>query len=130
MHSSQVRPTELPRLNGSSVTHVGHTGTANVYAVTEVHLQAPDGRMVEVQGEAGIGIDAHGGSMIFRHPVESRLEGDSIVIRSANHPETRLRLNEIDAAYARTRSRWNGVLGGLGGAVGGALLGLIIISAI
>lgn len=79
----QIRPSELPRLNDSYQRQIG-VDTGNPFSTSGPriptpivesstrHVEAPDGRMVEIEGRYNARITLDGGeSWRFNHPVRS-----------------------------------------------------------
>lgn len=90
-----IRPTELPKLNGSfGDTQRGAGAVLTTRTVT--HVQGEDGRMVELKGEYDVVMTLKDGRKVeFEHPVLSAVEGQKLRIRSGNRPEASVLVDDI-----------------------------------
>lgn len=131
-----IRPTALPDLNGSTAVQVGTShgvrtdGTVTsspVIAVTQTAVPAPDGRMVQIEGDFDARVLARGMPLTtFRSPVVSEIVDDSLVIRSGSHAPARVPVASVSGVevsqYNALRSTFLAVgLGLLIGGVGSAI---------
>ncbi len=137
-----IRPTELPRLNGSTAVQVGTTtqygpngttSTAPVMAVSQTAVEGPDGRMVQINGSFDARVVSGGEERTFDGPVvsELQLEGRQLNIRSANYAPVDIPISAVDSVEV---SQFNAVKtsllsGGLG-IIGGTLIAIVLLSAI
>ena len=84
--AKQVRVRELPKLNGNfSTTANSSSGPVIVYTATKV--EAPDGSLVEVEGEFDLDVTLDNGKVYsFRHPIRADITGDTLRIASKERP--------------------------------------------
>ena len=115
-----IKPTELPKLNGSSYGQVA--GGA---------VETPEGRLVEINGSFDVVIDTNQGEWTFEHPVGAGIEGDALVVKSSNQNPARIPLSQINSVMIKQGdSSSNDVRGAfltllLSGAVGLLVFALI-----
>ena len=92
---SAIKPTELPKLNGAS-NSLNNTSGGTVRIITVAHLEAPDGRLVQIKGESDARISTGGALPIsFTHPVRASVEGQDLIVQSANNPRTQIPLAQV-----------------------------------
>lgn len=97
--NTPIKPTELPKLNGSTVVGLGQQGNTAVYGVTVAHVEAPDGHLEEVAGSFDLVVtDRRRGEVDFDHPVHSEIEGDSLSIQGGNRARTVFNLHDVTQA--------------------------------
>ena len=108
-----IRADQIPKLSfartsavGPSVTTVNPSGpgliTYQGYSRSRVEMLAPDGSTVVVKGDADLDIDTRDGRHYhFEHPIDARLEGETLVIE-ADDRTGRIALDQV--ARARVRS--------------------------
>jgi hypothetical protein len=90
-----IKPTELPKLNGASTTSSRNMGR-QVVLISVAQVEAPDGRLVEIQGESDAKVYLPGAQpMLFEHPIISSVDGDNLTIKSAKRSKTTLALDKI-----------------------------------
>jgi hypothetical protein len=92
-----IKPTELPKLNdASSSTARGSQG--QITLVTVAKLEAPDGRLVEIQGESDARISVRGQEpMSFEHPLLSSVQNSSLIVQAGNRGKTTIPLQQIQS---------------------------------
>jgi hypothetical protein len=118
---TSVNPGQLPQLNGSFVTPVG----GNVVAVRVATIEKSDGSLTQVKGTFDLKITLkNGAEMSFDHPVKAEIEGDTLVLAGGNRRATPIPLDEIELAEV---VQPNGAVWAIGGGLGGAVLGLLIV---
>jgi hypothetical protein len=90
-----VKPTELPKLNGGGNVASGFMGE-----VEEVHkVEQSDGRMAEIRGSYDVRLTGTNGSELdFSHPVVATVAGDALTLRSENRAATNIPLADIQTA--------------------------------
>lgn len=126
---TEVKPTELPKLNGGGVSTgrvVSGQQRGEIVAVSVSHLERPDGTLLEVNGEPDIRITNRSGTELeFDHPTEASVADGALMLRGENRANTKLMLSDIASAEV---SEYDGVmtmllyLGGLVVVTGGTFL--------
>jgi hypothetical protein len=91
-----IRPTELPKLNGSSQTLVGTSGHTYAALATIAHVERPDGTMAEIKGRFDARVTVAGQTQEFEHPVDAALEGGDLKVRSSSRPPAAIPLQRIE----------------------------------
>lgn len=92
-----IKPTELPKLNGASTTTT-HTMGRQVTLISVAQVEAPDGRLVEIQGESDTRMKGTGQPPItFKHPVLASVDDESLTVRSSNYRKFTIPLNKIES---------------------------------
>ena len=88
----EIKPTELPKLNGSYARTTGAvptpTGPTMIVERTVAHIERPDGTLVEISGRFHADVSTSAGSLRFEHPVNSELQNDVLVIQGGNRAQT------------------------------------------
>ena len=126
-----IKPTELPKLNGSGVVGLGQSGNTSVYAVSVAHVEAPDGHLEEISGRFdAVVTDGHRGTVSFDHPVESSVTGNTLTVRGGNRGQTQFDLGDVRDVTIKQRNPAEVIWWGLGGAALGGLIGIAMIAAI
>jgi len=126
-----IKPTELPKLNGSYARNVGAVptpaGTQMVVERTVAHVERPDGTLVEISGRFHADVTtASAGSLRFEHPVSSVLQNDVLLIQGGNRAQTPIPLGDISAVQVSRPSPGRTTLAVVLGVAGGlALLALL-----
>jgi hypothetical protein len=124
---TSIKPPELPRLTGPT-TGVTSDGTA-VAVATRV-VERPDGRIVEIHGRFDVVMDMGRGDITLVGPVHATLDGDRLLVKSANRSpiETPLadvrtvQVKQYDVTYYYWSSAaWSTVIALVAG-VGAAIL--------
>lgn len=93
--SQQIKPTELPKLNYSFRAPVSESG-GSLVAVRVAQVETPDGTLAEVKGEFDVRLTlASGDELLFTHPVQAALHGDSLEIAGGNRAKSSFRIAEI-----------------------------------
>jgi hypothetical protein len=91
-----VRPTEVPKLNGSFATPIGQSGNATVVAVRVADVEREDGTLVRIRGDYDLRVELKDGTaMTFSNPVRTESSGDDLLVRGGNRAETRIPLKDI-----------------------------------
>jgi hypothetical protein len=94
-----VKPTELPKLNGSFATPVGHEGNTTVVAVRVADVEREDGTLAQIKGKFDLKVVGQDDSEVeFVHPVAAQIDGDELVLRGGNRSKTRIPLDDIKHA--------------------------------
>jgi hypothetical protein len=94
-----IKPTELPKLNGSFATPVGHVGNANVVAFRVADVEREDGTLVQIKGNFDLKVTRENDEEVeFDHPVAAQIDGDDLVVRGGNRSKTNIPLTEIKHA--------------------------------
>lgn len=125
-----VRPTELPKLNNSQSTTTARGNVAFVLQ-TARHVQAPDGRIIQVVGPFHLHVVTKRGKVVkFAHPVSTRLSGDSLEMRGGNRGLTVFRVRDLKSTKVEVNDPGKTILliaginlGVL--AIGGVIVGVI-----
>jgi hypothetical protein len=93
-----IKPTELPKLNGSSTTSTAGGGHTLVLQ-TVAQVEAPDGRIVEVKGESDARVTTVKPPQVlsFEHPVVANLTDDSLIVQAGNVGKTTIPLSRIES---------------------------------
>jgi hypothetical protein len=123
-----IRPSELPKLNGSfqEAQAVGPNATLVIQSVRQV--EGEDGRLVEFQGEHDVIVTLQDGSKTtYKHPVLVSEESGVLTIRSGNLTEARVPLAAIKRVEATEYDTVKTILATLGATVGGSVLALIVL---
>lgn len=94
-----VKPEQLPRLNGGAATVLGQSHNTTIVGVTVGRIEGPDGRLHEIHGGYNLLVSDGKVERRFDHPVESEVSDSVLRVRGANRGETRYQLAEVD--YAR-----------------------------
>jgi hypothetical protein len=95
-----VKPTELPKLNGGFSAPIARTADTTVIAVSVADVEQPDGKMTQI---AGGGFDIRllyktGKETLFKHPIVTELQGDSLIVGSSSQPKTQIPLADVSEA--------------------------------
>lgn len=86
-------------------------------------LERANGALVEIDHDSEVRFHLRGGKVYhFRHPVSARVEGESLIVRGANAPDTNIPLQDIDKTEVR---KFDG-RATAGGIVVGVLAGLAV----
>jgi hypothetical protein len=95
----EVRPTELPKLNGSTVTSgtvVSGDRKRDVIAITVADVERPDGTLTQIYGRYDVRVtETSGREMTFETPVRSEVEDDTLSLQGSNRRQTQFRLNDV-----------------------------------
>lgn len=97
-----IKPTELPKVNNSYSKNIGSTVGPNgaVTPIVEksvVHLERPDGTMVEIKGETDALVTLRNGTQVeIEHPVAARTNAVSLFVKGGNIAEQEFEMREID----------------------------------
>jgi len=122
----EIKPTELPKLNGSYARNVEAvptpTGTQMVVERTVAHVERPDGTLVEISGRFHADVTTSVGSLRFEHPVNSQLQNDVLVVQGGNRAQTPIPLGDITAVQVSRPSPGRTILAVVLGVGGGLLL--------
>lgn len=92
-----IKPTELPKLNDSFVAPA-RTSYGQLVAVRVAHVEAPDGKIVEVKGDFDVRITLRDHRELeITHPVRARLgsSGTALAIAGGNRAEVVIPLDDI-----------------------------------
>ncbi|MCA9614107.1 MAG: hypothetical protein KC586_15230 [Myxococcales bacterium] len=129
MKWTAIRPEHLPMLNGSDAVDLGQQGNYRVVAVTSRTVERPDGRTVQIRGRFDARLTGHNGrQIVVRHPVVAAQEGPVLHVRGSNLAAPPIPLQNLRTVEVGQRNGAAIALGaGLGGAVVGALIGLLVI---
>ena len=129
--NTAVRPSEIPKLNGAFQTSQPAGRNAILVTSSVSHVEAPDGKTVEVKGTYDLILTTKDGKIIqFDHPVMIDKEEDSFLLRGANRGETHVAMTDIEATEVRQFSQTKTMLVAAPVAlVGGLLMGLLIVRA-
>ncbi len=96
---AEIRPTELEKLNGSYARTKGTvatpSGAANVIEVTVANVERPDGTLMQVSGATDVRITTDSDELIFKVPVDSRVDDTDLIVIGGNRSETIFRLDEV-----------------------------------
>jgi hypothetical protein len=94
-----IKPTEIPKLNGSFATPVGRTGDTTVVAVRVANVEREDGTLAQIKGNFDLKVVRENGDEVeFEHPVAAEMDGDDLVIRGGNRARTHIPMYEIKHA--------------------------------
>jgi hypothetical protein len=118
-----IRPTELPKLNGSfqSSESVGANTTLVTRSVAQV--EGEDGKMVELRGQHDVVVTLKDGTKTtYEHPVSASEQDGALVIKSGNLPEARIPLDSIQRVAIPKQNRAVAVVTLVGVGIVGALL--------
>ncbi|AWV90420.1 hypothetical protein [Bradymonas sediminis] len=97
-----VKPTELPKLNGSYEKTVGSTYNPNntstpIVERSVVHLERVDGRMVEISGPMDARVTRKSGeAIVIEHPIVARTNAVSLFVKGGNIAEQEFLLQDIE----------------------------------
>lgn len=92
-----IKPTELPKLNGAS-TSTSHNMGRQVTLITAAQVEAPDGHLVEIQGESDTRMTTTGQPPVtFKHPVLASVDDQALTIRSSNYRKLTVPLDKIQS---------------------------------
>ena len=92
-----IKPTELPKLNGAS-TSTSHNMGRQVTVITAAQVEAPDGHLVEIDGESDTRMQTTGQPPItFKHPVLASVDEQGLTIRSSNYQKMTIPLSKIQS---------------------------------
>ena len=92
-----IKPTELPKLNGAQTTRSNQMGR-QVVLISAAQVEAPDGRLVEIQGESDARIHLPGSApLLFEHPIIASVDNTGLTIKSANRAKTTIPLDKIQS---------------------------------
>ena len=126
-----IKPSELPRLNGSTEQVVSRSANSRVVAITTTPVERPDGRLVEIRGNYDVRIESGGRSQEVGSPVLAELEGDHLIVRGSNMPRSRIPLSNIDNLEVSQFQRARTVLLTTGIAmVGAAIVTAVVLTQI
>jgi hypothetical protein len=91
-----IKPTELPKLNGSFSTPIGRAGNATVVAVRVADVEREDGTLTQIKGNFDLKVTRENDDVVeFEHPVLAEIDGDDLVVRGGNRAKTHIPLVEI-----------------------------------
>lgn len=91
-----IKPTELPKLNGASTSTTQSMGR-QITLITVAQVEAPDGHLVEIQGESDTRMKTTGRPPVtFKHPVLASVEEQDLTIRSSNYGKFTIPLNKVE----------------------------------
>jgi hypothetical protein len=126
-----IKPTELPKLNGAQTTRSNQMGR-QVVLISAAQVEAPDGRLVEIQGETDAKVHLPGSPpLLFQHPIISSVETEGLTIKSANRAKTTIPLDRIQAVEVSQFERGQTTAAVMvASTVGALLLVLVTYSAI
>ncbi len=97
--AEQIKPAELPKLNGGFSEPIARTGNTTVVAVSVARVERPDGTLTEVRGRPDVELTLRSGeTLTFGAPVLSEAEDDALVLRSENRAKTRVLFSNIEKA--------------------------------
>jgi hypothetical protein len=137
----RVKPSELPKINGSSTTQTGggyvsstnaHGGRTTMAVATSErtvrHLLAPDESVVEVKGEVTADVGWRGQRYHLEHPLVANIE-DGILELHGGNGLLRAPVSEIEYAEVESYNvaRTYELIGGLG--LGVCVLALALMPA-
>lgn len=96
-----VKPTELPKLNGSTSVHVGSRMVGeqrtDVIAVSVAHVEKPDGTLVKIEGEFDARVtESSGEAAHFRYPVLSSVSDADLTVQGSNRGKTDFELDQVE----------------------------------
>jgi hypothetical protein len=118
-----IKPTELPKLNGSFSTSLGRAGNATVVAVRVVDVEREDGTLAQIKGNFDLKVVRTDGREVeFEHPVRVEEDGDDFVVRGGNRGATRISLVDIQHAEVSQLNPGAVVAGTLLGVLAGSLV--------
>ena len=128
----EIKPTELPKLNGAYAQNVGGVptpaGTQMVVEGTVAHVEQPDGTLVDISGRFHADVTtARAGSLRFKYPVSSMLRNDVLVIEGGNRAQTAIPLGDVTSVQVSRPSPGRTTLAIVLG-VGGGLLLLVLLA--
>ena len=91
-----IRPSELPRLNGSTAVRAGTTYDLEpIMLIAETSVETPEGTLVTIRGDFDASIQYHGRTILAEDPVISEVTGSYLQVRAGNLRQTRMTLAEI-----------------------------------
>jgi hypothetical protein len=127
----EIKPTELPKLNGAYAQNVGAVptaaGTQMVVEGAVAHVERPDGTQVEISGRFHADVTtAHAGSFRFKYPVSSVLQNDVLVIEGGNRGQTPIPLGDVTSVQVSRPSPGRTTLAIVLGVGGGLALLLFL----
>jgi hypothetical protein len=94
-----IKPTELPKLNGSFSTPIGHAGNTTVVAVRVADVEREDGTLTQIKGNFDLKVTRENDDVVeFEHPVLAEIDDDDLVVRGGNRAKTHIPLTEIKHA--------------------------------
>jgi hypothetical protein len=121
-----IKPTELPKLNGSSSVGTISAGR-HVVIASVAQVERPDGTMAEIKGQFDARITVAGNTSEYEHPVDSAIEGTDLKVRAGNRALTAIPLERIERLEVsqydglKTMLLWTGIGLGFVVLVGGAV---------
>lgn len=128
---TRIQPAEVPKLNGSTRVDLGHSGTPSGdtrYAVTVSNVKKPDGTLHQVKGEFDLLLCVRGqGCTFYEHPVDSRLEGNTLHVLSGNNPPASFSMDDVTGAAVE---EYNALGTVLTIAVGSGVVALLLLVAL
>lgn len=128
-----IRPSELPKLNGSHAGETGHRRgrVVEVEQPSRRVLVTPDGRTVEVEGEVDATVILVDGRRFdFEHPVLAEIAGDKLTVRGSNQAFQFDQANISGAEVAEFNSRKTNAIAVTLTVAGSILLGVGIAAAL
>jgi hypothetical protein len=131
-----IKPAELPKLNGSYARVTGSvptpSGVVTTVESTVAHVEKPDGTLVEIKGRYDAEVTTSNGlPMRFEHPVNSTLEGDQLAVQAANRPSTTFKLQDVRGVQVSQYDTTATTLAAVGASVVvGVLVYVLVISSV
>lgn len=105
-HTS-IKPTELPKLNGAGAD-LHSAGSSDVYVVSRGHVEAPDGRIVEIDGKFdAVVTTTNGAESDFEYPVIASANEAALTVAGSNRAPTDFQLGQIRDVSIEQWSKWN-----------------------
>ena len=126
-----VKPAELPKINGSFVHSEAVGGNATLVTYSVAHVEAEDGRMLELTGKHDVILTLKDGKqVVFQHPVTTEPEGDGYALRGGNRGLLEVKESDIKRAEVTQYDSGKTLAAAIPLAiVGGLLLGFVAIQA-
>jgi hypothetical protein len=131
-----IKPAELPKLNGSYARVTGSvptpSGVVTTVESTVAHVERPDGTLVEIKGRYDAEVTTSSGApMRFEHPVNSTLEGDQLAVQASNRTTTAFKLQDVKSVQVSQYDATATTLAAVGAsAVIGVLVYVLVTAAV
>lgn len=124
--TEQIKPSELPKLNGGTVGRVASgEDQGRMIAISVGHVEGIDGKMVEVNGKySATVVERNGNETDFDHPVYAEIQDQTMTVRGGNRASTSFDLNNVN--YVQT-SAYDPAMTNVALGVGGAAVALIVV---
>jgi hypothetical protein len=117
----EIKPAELPKLNGGAVAAgvvASGTNRGQVVAVSVGQAEAPDGTLVEIKGEFDARVTEAGmAPLVFQHPVRSEADDMILTVQGSNRARKDFPVEDVQkvevSQYDHTQTMLLSLVGGL-----------------